>query len=340
VVILRIVSYPALSILAAVKTWRFSVVTVQGKPIGRASRVFFLRGLPLRRPQGRSARPNGRNSMTRSGPSKALITAFVLCCAGTSCKVKEGRPAGGTVIGNRPSLDVGDKLCLPGADFSRAKRSLVLVVNYSCAWCSQSDKLLRTFLSRAAREEMPVIVVRSSSNPDEASQALLNVHTSTLVVAPGSVTGIKHIPTVLLVGGNGVVTHLWTGGVEPGKEEETVGGFFEGKGDVTRPLESIDLRGLEELERRKVHFQVVDPAPPMKGNAATGLPGALSIPAADLAIRGPYELDCKQLVILDCRATGAYECQTVSDYDPDSAETRFRACCGSDDGSPWTVSCL
>jgi hypothetical protein len=130
-----------------------------------------------------------------------------------------------------------------------------------------------------------------------------------LVVARGKITGIKRVPTVLLVDNRGVVTHLWTGGVEPGKEKQTVADFFDGKEGVEQSLESIDLGGLEELKRKNLPFQVVDITTSKKSNSSAPLVGELFIPSADLAVRGQYELDRGQRVILDCRTIKGYQCQ-------------------------------
>ena len=107
------------------------------------------------------------------------------------------------------------------------------------------------------------------------------------------------------------MTHIWTGKVDQGSEDVTVNSFFDGQGDVTRPLEAISMPAFTSLSLTETALQVLDPREDPKSMAPAPLPRAVRIPSRDLVVRGPIELNKQGILVLDCRTISAFDCQSM-----------------------------
>jgi len=227
----------------------------------------------------------------------------------TSRRAAEARRSGPM---SGPSADVGDRICIPGIDLTKAASNLVLAVEESCPASVRSARLLEAFVRRARRRHIPVYVVAGPARrlADAAAVNYPPGLPKPLAIKPTDL-GIGRIPTVALLDSAGVVRRLQIGSAPEGEEDRTVDEFFSDGGNATEPLRSVTIEEVQAMRKRRESFQLVDPRAPEERPDVTPLSGALRIPAQDLGIRGPYELSGSSLIVVDCRIIGGFACQAA-----------------------------
>ena len=118
-------------------------------------------------------------------------------------------------------------------------------------------------------------------------------------------------PTIAVVDRTGSVTSMWIGSVTPGLEDSVVDRLLSGSPDVSIRRRSISTGELEALRAKGVALQLVDPRRRGQRPDIAVSPDAVAIPAGELWIRAPYELDRRRLVVVDCRVVGGFPCETA-----------------------------
>jgi len=142
--------------------------------------------------------------------SAVLVKVFLL---------PEGRPAASAA---RPQVAKGTSLkgSLPGVDWSRNGRTLVLAISTRCHFCTDSAP----FFQRISKERsastrllavLPQAVDESRKYLDQEGVRVDEVKQASLDSI--EVTGT---PTLLLVDKAGTVAGVWVGKLEPSQEEE------------------------------------------------------------------------------------------------------------------------
>lgn len=105
-------------------------------------------------------------------------------------------------------------------DWSAADRTLVLSLHSECRFCTASLPFYRRLLD--ARGDVPLQVVVTAPAEDAAIYTYLDdggVRPDRVVTVEPGTLPIAGTPTLFLVDGSGVVTHVWPG--QLGDEQET-----------------------------------------------------------------------------------------------------------------------
>jgi hypothetical protein len=145
-----------------------------------------------------------------------IVVAVVLCAVlvKTYLFAPAAQPAQQSLVGARVSV--------PEVDWRANGRTLVLVLQKGCRFCTESAP----FYQRLARESGPVHLVAVLPQQVEEARGYLrelNVPVAEVRQASFQDLGIRGTPTLLLVNGEGVVTGSWFGKLPPDKEEAVLG---------------------------------------------------------------------------------------------------------------------
>jgi hypothetical protein len=111
----------------------------------------------------------------------------------------------------RPSIQAGTKISLPGFDWSKSTRTVVLALSTTCHFCSESAPFYQK-LQRQKPDDVRVVAVLPQ--PIEDSRNYLNklgVRVTDVVQSSLSSVGVSGTPTLLLVDNEGSVTGSWVG---------------------------------------------------------------------------------------------------------------------------------
>lgn len=131
---------------------------------------------------------------------------------------RTGGPDTGSQVG------AGTRLLVPGVDWAKNRRTLMVVLSTNCRFCTASAPLYQQIaLERAKREDVRMIAV--FPQPIGDAQKYLNdlgvVVDEVKQVTP-DVVGARGTPTLILVDGTGTVQKVWIGKLPPDKESEVL----------------------------------------------------------------------------------------------------------------------
>lgn len=121
----------------------------------------------------------------------------------------------------RPITSVGEKLSLPGTDWAKNQRTLVLALQIGCHFCSESSSFYQKLVQERSHFGKTQFVA-VLPQPVENSTAYLNkLGVSVDEIRQGSLgeIGVQGTPTLLLVNSAGVVTEAWDGKLQPEQEQ-------------------------------------------------------------------------------------------------------------------------
>lgn len=120
-------------------------------------------------------------------------------------------------------LSAGSAVTLPGVDFDRADRSLVLVLSTQCHFSTASAPFYRQLIAEARRASAQVVaVLPQPADEGRAYLAGLGIAPDAVVQAPLASLGASRTPTLILADGHGLVTHAWVGRVPPLREQQVL----------------------------------------------------------------------------------------------------------------------
>jgi len=122
-----------------------------------------------------------------------------------------------------PSL-VGRKLSLPGVDWTKNGRTLVLALQSGCRFCTESAPFYKELAKRQpAQSSLKMIAVLPDSVEDSQTYIKsLGVTVDEVRQAPLDSLGVAGTPTLFIVDSGGVVTDAWRGQLDPAHEEEVL----------------------------------------------------------------------------------------------------------------------
>jgi thioredoxin-related protein len=160
---------------------------------------------------------------------KKLEVFTYLCLIAVSCiagfvlvreSVERGHRSG------PQSLVEGKQLRLSGVNWQKTKHSLVVVASSHCHWCQASAPFYGKVSSihAANRSAFQFFVISPDSRAD--SDAFIGEHgiaADQLISASPSSFGVRAIPTVIVVDGNGRVVYAHTGLLSDGDQKRLLG---------------------------------------------------------------------------------------------------------------------
>lgn len=122
------------------------------------------------------------------------------------------------------SIASGDKLALPDTDWARNGRTLVLVLQKGCHFCSESAPFYKKLVEQTEQPGKPHLIAVLPQNPKESADYLSSLGVPIGDVRQARLTDVRvhGTPTLLLVGSNGVVNRVWIGKLKPEKESEVL----------------------------------------------------------------------------------------------------------------------
>lgn len=119
-------------------------------------------------------------------------------------------------------IQPGTKVNLPGVDWPKGSRTLILALQKGCHFCSESAPFYRRLAPAASEKNVRLVAVLPQSQ-DDAHQYLadLGVPISDVAQAPLTSINVRGTPTLILVDDKGQVIDSWVGKL-PGDGEAKV----------------------------------------------------------------------------------------------------------------------
>jgi hypothetical protein len=165
----------------------------------------------------------------------ALLLSFLL----VKIYLRPERAAPG--VAARPPIAVGAKLntTLPGVDWGKNGRTLVLAISTQCHFCPESAPFFRTVVAKA-RKGIKIVAVLPQ--PVDAARNYLNgegVHVDQIEQADLNRIGVRGTPTTLLVNSSGTVTNMWVGRLEPTEQGQALHVLESGNSGIPVPARPL-----------------------------------------------------------------------------------------------------
>jgi len=107
---------------------------------------------------------------------------------------------------------------LPGVDWSKNEKTLVVAISSSCHFCTESAAFYRDI--RARTRIHTIAVLPQSVNEGRNYLNNLGVQVDEVLQAPLSSIDVSGTPTLILVGRDGTVIRTWLGKLPPELEKE------------------------------------------------------------------------------------------------------------------------
>jgi len=114
-------------------------------------------------------------------------------------------------VSRRPSIQVGTKISLPGIDWSKSTRTVVLALSTSCHFCSESAPFYQKLQQQKPNDVRVVAVFPQPVDDGRNYLTKLGVSVSDVVQSSLGSVGVSGTPTLLLIDTEGSVTDSWVG---------------------------------------------------------------------------------------------------------------------------------
>jgi hypothetical protein len=149
-----------------------------------------------------------------------IVTALVIC----GLVVKRFLVKSRSNISQISGVSVGTKIGLPGIDWSKNGKTLVLVLSVGCKFCSASAPFYQNLAKQTASPKGAKLVAILPQGVDQAGEYLrsLNIHVDDVKQATLTSLGVRATPTLILANNEGIVTNSWVGQLPSDKEMEVV----------------------------------------------------------------------------------------------------------------------
>ena len=124
-----------------------------------------------------------------------------------------------------PQSNVGAKLSLPGVDWSKNNKNLLLLLSDKCKYCTESAPFYQRLVQERTQKQTFHLTAAFPQSVDEGRKYLngLGVAIDDVMELSPQAIRIRGTPTILLVNNAGVVTDEWLGKLPPEKEAEVLG---------------------------------------------------------------------------------------------------------------------
>ncbi len=165
--------------------------------------------------------PSGLARRVEVAANIAIVVVAALICFVLVKSYILGGPRTPPRQQERPKPVIGSKAAVPDVDWGRNGRTLVLVLQKGCGYCTDSAP----FYQRLAREAGSVRLVAALPDKVEVGRQYLSelaVPVEEVRQASPQALGAPGTPTLLLVDGSGVITDSWVGRLPPDKEDEVL----------------------------------------------------------------------------------------------------------------------
>jgi len=120
--------------------------------------------------------------------------------------------------GRQQLVGLSMKQSLPGVDWAKNKRTLVLALSTQCHYFTDSAPFFQRIQKEAAKNLKMVAVLPQAVEDGKKYLEGQGVHVDDVKQTQLSTIGVTGTPTLLLVDGSGKVAEAWQGKLEPGQE--------------------------------------------------------------------------------------------------------------------------
>lgn len=127
-------------------------------------------------------------------------------------------------------LKPGTKLSIPGVDWGRSKKTLLLVLSTNCRFCTEGAPFYQRLAQQKAKREDISLIAVMPQNINEAQKYLSDHGVAVDQIrqaAPGAVY-VRATPTLIMVDTTGSIVESWVGKLPP-EEEVKVSNRFLGE---------------------------------------------------------------------------------------------------------------
>lgn len=120
-------------------------------------------------------------------------------------------------------ISKGDRVQLRGVDFSGQNRTVILVLQKGCRFCSESATFYRRLVHSTSGYNVHLMAVLPQT-PDEGRRYLrsLDVPIGDVRQATFRAVGVAGTPTIILADNKGIAEKVWIGELPPRKEAEVL----------------------------------------------------------------------------------------------------------------------
>jgi len=121
-------------------------------------------------------------------------------------------------------LKAGDKVTLPGFDWTRSERTLVMALSVNCRYCTESAPFYQHLTAEISKHPNTHLV-SVLPQPTEAGRKYLSelgITIEDVRQIPLGVVGVAGTPTLILVDKEGIVKKVWIGKLPESAQSEVI----------------------------------------------------------------------------------------------------------------------
>jgi thioredoxin-related protein len=126
------------------------------------------------------------------------------------------------IANTKRTIQPGTKISLPGIDWSKSDRTLLLALSTGCHFCSESAPFYQNLEQQKLND---VRLLALFPQPVEDGRIYLNklgVSVSEIVQSPLASVGVSGTPTLLLIDKQGTVINSWIGKLPDDEQEKVI----------------------------------------------------------------------------------------------------------------------
>lgn len=118
---------------------------------------------------------------------------------------------------------IGNKVNLPELDFSQKPRTLILVLQKGCRFCTESAPFYKRLKDSTTNQKTKLVAVLPSKIEDSIAYAR-EIGIPDLEIKQSALNNLQvsGTPTLILTNNNGEIINFWIGKLPPEKEEEII----------------------------------------------------------------------------------------------------------------------
>ena len=153
--------------------------------------------------------------------ANVLIIALVLLVAGIFAQKYFFSRVATPPLPKAPAI--GDKVLLEGFDWSKSDKTLLLVLQKGCRYCTESAPFYQNLIQQTKGKPVRLVAVLPN-NREEAEQYMAELNISGIDIRQASLNSLNvgGTPTLLLADHEGKVTDVWLGKLKPDKQHEAL----------------------------------------------------------------------------------------------------------------------
>lgn len=152
----------------------------------------------------------------------AIIVVAVMLCTVLVGKFLLPTSAAGAPM-KYAGVAAGDKVSIPNVDWAKSQKTLLLVLQKGCHFCTESAEFYRSIARVRAEKGVRVLAVLPQP-VNEARDYLAKLSVDVDEVRQGTLDSVNvaGTPTLIFLDDNGVVRDVWVGKLSAEKESEVL----------------------------------------------------------------------------------------------------------------------